>query len=317
MKKLSYLLGIIAITGFLFTSCTKDEDDPLPPTVSFLGGTEPGTGWERIDMDATLEVGEPFVFGFTATSKSDKNLSKVVVVRDYENVSVNTVLDSTISATSFTVDIETVAFPNNPGSEVFTVTATDKNGLSTSISFTITTVAGDPGINVYTDVTLGSYTSTENSSFASITGETFSLAQAQDEDVQAKIDWVYFHGATYGHTMMSPSNENLYAIYPDIESWASQKTTLFGKTTNITEDAYNQIDNKNVLILTIQNDGVVINQDFYSELISNPGGFAAGDIIAFETQEGNRGLLIVREVNSATPNGDSTIKYDLKVEKAE
>lgn len=299
MKKLSYLLGIIAITGLIFTSCSKDEDEPLPPAVSFLGGTEPGTGWERIDGDATLEVGKPFVFGFTATSKSDKNLSRILVVRDYENVSENTVLDSTISATSFTIDIETVAFPNNPGSEVFTVTATDKNGLSTSISFTITTVAGDPGISIYADITLGSYTSATNSSFASITGETFSLAQAQDEAVQSKIDWVYFHGATYGHTIMSPSNDNLYAIYPGIEDWATQKTTLFGKTTNVSEDAYNQIDNKNVLILTIQNDGVTLNQDFYSELISNPGDFEVGDIIAFETQEGNRGLLIIREVNSA------------------
>ncbi|MEZ5082167.1 MAG: hypothetical protein R2750_01745 [Bacteroidales bacterium] len=315
MKKLSYLLGLIAITGLIFTSCTKDEDDPLPPSLSFLGGIEPGTGWDRVDGDITLEAGEPFVFGFTATSQSDKNLSRILVIRDYENVSENTVLDSTISATSFTIDIETVAFPNNPGTEIFTVTATDKNGLSTSISFTITTVAADPGISVYTNISLGSYTSTTNSSFASITGETFSLAQAQDDAVQAKIDWVYFHGATYGHTLMSPTNENLYDIYPEIENWVNKKTTLFGKTT-LEEADYNLINNKNVLILTIQNDGVSITQDFYSETISNPGGFEVGDILAFETHEGNRGLIIIREVNAGSTNGNSTIKYDLKVEKA-
>jgi hypothetical protein len=86
---------------------------------------------------------------------------------------------------------------------------------SASISFTITTTPGDPGIHVYTDIQLGSYSSATNSSFASATGETFSLSEANGSpDIQNKIDWVYFHGATYGHTLMSPSNIDVYIIYP-------------------------------------------------------------------------------------------------------
>ncbi|MCF8378374.1 MAG: hypothetical protein K9H49_02285 [Bacteroidales bacterium] len=313
MKKISYLLGLLAVAGVLFTSCAKDEEEPLPPTITFLGGVHPGTGWDRVDGDVTLEVGEPFVFGFTAQSKSDKNLSTIKVTRDYENVSQTTVLDSAVSVSSFTVDIETIAFPNNPGSEVFTIKVTDKNGLSTSASFTITTVPGDPGISSYTNITLGSYTSATNSSFASITGETFSMTEAQDADVQAKIDWVYFHGATYGHTVMSPTNNNLYAVYPQIENWTNKNNTLFAKTA-LNQAAYDLVTDKNILILTIQNTGVTLNSNFFSELISNPGGFAVGDVLAFETHTGNRGLLIIKEVNSASPNGNSTIKYDIKVE---
>ncbi|MCD4696863.1 MAG: hypothetical protein K8S16_11555 [Bacteroidales bacterium] len=315
MKKLSYLLGLLAVAGIIFTSCSKDEEEPLPPTITFLGGVHPGTGWERVDGDITLETGEPFVFGFTAKSNSDKNLSRIKVTRNYENVSLNEVMDSTVSISTYTVDIETIAYPNTPGSEVFTITVYDKNSLSTSASFTITTVAGDPGIVEYTDISLGSYTSATNSSFASITGETFNLTDAEDPAVQSKIDWVYFHGATNGHTLMSPENTDLYAVYPQIESWTNKNTTLFGKTTSIDENAYNAVTDKNILILTIQNDGVALVDDFFSELLSNPGGFEVGDILAFETHDGNRGLILVTEVNPGTPNGNSTIKYDLKVEK--
>jgi hypothetical protein len=36
-------------------------------------------------------------------------------------------LDSSVSVQSFTIDIETIAYPNTPGVEVFEVTVTDAN----------------------------------------------------------------------------------------------------------------------------------------------------------------------------------------------
>ena len=94
MKKLTYLLGLLVVASAIFTSCSKDETEPDPPSITFLGGTEPSTGWERVDGDVSLTVGEPFVFGFTASSNSDKNLSTIKVTRNYENVTQSTLLDS-------------------------------------------------------------------------------------------------------------------------------------------------------------------------------------------------------------------------------
>ncbi|MCB2219333.1 MAG: hypothetical protein KQI35_02980 [Bacteroidetes bacterium] len=315
MKKLSYLLGLLVVAGMIFTSCSKDDEEPDPPTITFLGGIEPTTGWERVDGDVNLNVGEPFVFGFTASSNSDKNLSSIKVTRDYENVFLNTLVDSAVSVKTFTIDIQTVAYPNTPGTEVFEVTVSDKNGKTSSINFTVTTSQADPGISVFTDVELGSYTSTTNSSFASITGETFSLAEANsDPAVQAKIDWMYFHGATRGHTLMAPNNDVTIDIFPAVENWTNRNTTFFAKTTLGAGD-YSAVENKNQLVLTITNQQLDFGDDFYSELVSNPGGFAVGDIIAFETLSGNYGLIKITEVNPGANNGLSTIKYDVKVEK--
>lgn len=316
MRNLRLLLGLLVLASVVFTSCSKDEEEQTPPSVEFLGGEyEPGK--ERVDGDVTLTVGEPFVFGITATTQSDKNLNRVKIVRTYENISQPiTVLDSTINSSSFTIDIMTFAYPTQ-GSEDFECTVTDKNDLSSTISFTVTTELGDPGINVYTDVNLGSYDSQTNSSFGSITGETFSITDANaDPTIQQQIDWVYFHGNSFGQTLMSTSNDDILAVYPGIGAWdeANRNTTLMGKT-NLTPENYNSIENENQLVLFIQNSGVTLDQDFFSELMSTPGGFAVNDVIAFETHAGKRGLIMVTAVNPGTSNGTSTITYDIKVIK--
>ena len=321
MKKLSYLIGLLLIGGLLFSSCKKTGEDATPPSLSFLGGTyeNTSTGWtaERVDQDMTFTVGDPFVFGFTATSTTDKNLSRVLVTLNFENVSLVTVLDSAVSVASYQLDIETIAYPN-AGDEIFTITVTDKNSLSTSISFKITSVAAEPNISTYTGISLGSYASTTNSSFASITGETFSVTDITNDPVsQKKVDFVYFHGNSYGHTLAAPSSDVAGQTYSTtVGTWADENRnhTTFGLT-NLTVAQYNSVENKTQLILSIQNDGVQLDEDIQSELLSNPAGFAVGDIIAFETYDGNQGLIRLTDINPGATNGESVITYDLKVEK--
>lgn len=313
MKRLSYLLSLVVIAGLIFSGCSKDEEENTPPSLSFLGGTYDPWGIPRTDADVTMETGKPLVFGFTASSTTNKNLSRIQITRNYENVSLVTILDSSIAVPSYTLDIETVSYPN-PGTEVFEITVTDRNSLSTTISFTVTTVMADPGISIHNNVELGSFSSATNSSFASITGETFSLTDAEDPAVQSKISWIYFHGVTYGHTVMSPANTAIEAVYPAVAGWTNRNTTLMAKT-GLSTEAFNLVANKNQLIITIQNSGATLTEDFHSELQSNPGGFAVNDIIAFETGAGDQGLIKITAVNPGASNGESTIKYDVKVEK--
>jgi len=315
MKKLNYLLSLIVISGLIFSSCAKDEEENTPPTLSFLGGLYQPWGIDRTASDVTMEAGKLLVFGFTASSTTTKNLSRIKITRTYENVSVETILDSAVAVPSYTLDIETVSNPQT-GTEVFEITVTDKNDLSSTINFTVITVEADPGIHVYNGIELGSYLSTTNSSFASITGETFSLGEAEDPAVQSKISWVYFHGVTFGHTVMSPANDALEDVYQEIvDDWTNRNTTLMAKT-NLTVASFDPIENKNQLILTIQNSGVSLTEDFHSELQSDPNGFEVGDVIAFETGDGNQGLIKVTEVNPNADIGLSTIKYNVKVEKS-
>jgi hypothetical protein len=313
MKKLSYLLGLILVTGIIFSSCSKDEEEKTPPTLKFLTGTSPIYNVPLVTSDTTMEAGEKFVFGFEATSTTDKNLHTLTIKGTYENVSERT-WDTTLATNTFRTEVQIITY-DNPGTEVFEVTVTDRNNQSATISFSVTTFEADPGIVEYENIALGSYSSSTNSSFASVTGETFSMTDAEDPAVQQKISWIYFHGVVYGHTIMSPGNAEIQDIYDGVAEWEHKNSTLMAKT-SLTIEQYELIVNKNQLILTIQNSGVSpMTENFHSELQSDPGGFEVGDIIAFETYDGHQGLIRVTEVNGNANIGESTIKYNLKIEK--
>ena len=313
MKKLIYLLGLILTTGLIFSSCSKDEEEKTPPTLKFLTGMSQVYNTPLVSSDTTMEAGQKFAFGFEATSTTDKNLHTLTIKGTYENVSVRT-WDTTLATNTFITEVQIITY-ENPGTEVFEVTVTDRNDMSATISFSVTTFEADPGIVEHKNISLGSYSSSTNSSFASVTGETFSMTDAEDPAVQSKISWIYYHGPIRGHTIMSPGNADIEEIYEGVAEWEHKNNTLMAKT-DLTIEQYELIVNKSQLILTIQNSGVSpMTENFYSELQSDPGGFEVGDIIAFETYDGHQGLIRVTEVNEDANFGDSTIKYNLKIEK--
>ncbi|OQX72295.1 MAG: hypothetical protein B6D61_14230 [Bacteroidetes bacterium 4484_249] len=309
MKNITFLLGLAIILGILISSCSKTEEDPTDPKISFMSGAE------YVNNDTILPVSTFFKVGFNASSTSDKDLSSIKLTRTYEIIgNPEEVFNFTLSSSSFSFDTTLAAHPNE-GDEKFICTVSDKNGLSSSVSFTITTVAGDPGIYIYNDVNLGSFNSNTNSSFASITGQTFSQAEAlSDTIVQQKIDWCYFDGDTYGHTLMSPVNDEILNVYDSIVSWDYRNNTKFEKTT-YEPGIFDGIENSNQLTVIIYNANLSFTSNFFSEKLSNPGEFEVNDIIAFQTNKGKRGLIKVTEVNPGATNGESTIKYDLKVLK--
>ncbi len=214
---------------------------------------------------------------------------------------------------TFEKSIQTVAYPA-VGQEEFICTVTDENDNTSTISFKVTTILTDPGISVYTGISLGSWNSTTNSSFASITGQTYGIAEAAADSIQSKIDWVYFNGTSYGNTLMSPSDTLVENVYPSIENWTVRNQTRFTKTT-YGPDIFDIIENDNQLIVFINTGNLNFVYDFYSELLSNPGGFAVNDVLAFETHTGKYGFIKITAVNPGTSNDLSTITYDLKVMK--
>jgi len=314
MKKLSYLLGLLVFAGLIFSSCTKDEEELLAPTLAFLGGTYQPLNIPYTTGDVTLDVGSQFVFGITASSQSTKDLRRVFIQRVYENVATVTVLDTSFSSKSFTLNVIGFAYPTE-GTEDFNITVYDKNDKTASIGFTITTQLADPEMSTYTNIELGSYDPTApNSSFASVTGETFSIVDAANNS--DKIDWIYFDGQTYGHTIMAPNNDVILDVFASVGSWTTRNATKFVRT-NITASTFDAIPDKNSLIAAISPFITTLNLSFISELMPAPGeGFAEGDVYAFMTAgAGLLGLIKINEVNQGTSNGLSTIKYDIKIEE--
>ncbi len=317
MKKVELLIGLVFIvSGIFLTSCQKDEVDQNPPTITLLTGVHAGSGLERVTADTTVEAGEVFVIGFTAKTGSDKNLSEIVVNRTYENIDISTVWDTgNINIASYTRDLLITAYEGTPGSEEFELTVTDKNGTTGAVSFVVTTIPGDPGIWVFTNVEMGSYTSQIHNGFSSSTGNTH-FVDSTGVDDESLIDWVYYDG-TNGNTFISPSNPALYNIYPVVQNWTSKNNTLFEKS-DLTEGVFDDISDKDELIYRINNtiiNGLTLEDNFFSELTSEPGGISGNDIFVFQTQNNKKGLIKIKQVNQGFTEGESTIKFDIKVEK--
>jgi hypothetical protein len=304
MKKLNYLLGLFLFTGLIFTSCSDDETtDPLPPNFAFLGGEyEPGK--DRVDGDVTLTVGEEFVFGISASTRSEQNLKRLLIQRKFENVSTITVLDSAFNMASITFDITTFAYPT-VGSEDFICTVWDKNDMSTMISFTVTTEPAAPDITTYQDIILGSYASPTGSSFASVDGTVYTLDQAK---INAdKVDFLYYYGATNHATLAAPDDAEAATVFNEgenaLSTWAVKNPTRF-KTTTLSSADFDAIQSSSQLVTA----ATLPTQPN----LSDANDLAVGDVLAFKTVDETFGLIRIDAIDGA--NNAGTIEITVKVQ---
>lgn len=301
---------VIDIAGEYFTDSITLNISGHPPALTFVGGEyEPGKS--RITGDTTLIIGHEFCLGISAFSQTDTTLRRVFVQRIFESISFITLLDTVINDTTFTFDLISFAYPT-PGTEVIECTVWDGYDLNTFNSLTITVTPPDPNILTFTNIELGSYDPlSPPASFASTTGEPYSLGNAADNS--EIIDWIYFDGATYGHTIMAPDDDFILQVYPSVGDWPVRNSTRFTRT-NITPGIFDAINNKSTLIAVISQQGT-IDQSYISEMMPAGEGFIVGDVYAFQTDPGELwGLIKIIEVNQGSSNGLSTIKFDVKIE---
>jgi len=297
------------IEGEFYTDSITLNISGHPPALNFSGGEyEPGK--QRVTGDTTLAIGQQFCIGINAISQTDTTLRRVFVQRIYENTSILVMQDTVINSTTYTNDIITFTYPV-PGTEVIECTVWDSYDLSTTISLTITTIPPDPNMLTFTNIVLGSYDPlSPPASFSATTGEIYSLGDAAENSEM--IDWIYFDGSTYGHTIMAPDDDIILQVYTTVENWPVRNSTRFTRT-SISGSTFNAITNKSTLIAAISQQGT-IDQSYISEFMPSGEGFAAGDVYAFQTDPDELwGLIKITEVNEGSSNGLSTIKFDVKI----
>ncbi len=230
----------------------------LNPIVSFLDGEyEPGK--ERVDSDVSLLVGTEFVFGITANKASEQDLKRVLIERNFENISTITIIDSVLNTSEISMDFQVFAYPTQ-GSEVFEVTIWDKADRSTMISFTVTTTPAASNITTYVDKILGAQNNNAGIAFASTTGTIYNLADAKEN--AEKIDWMYFYGISNMATIASPNDESAALVYNHVmnglQTWSVLNNTLFKETTLSSAD-FNAITSSVQLVAAAQCLRVLIN----------------------------------------------------------
>ena len=290
----------------------------LAPEILFAGGTHIPTGLPYRNVNFTIDINKKFVIGILAKSNTDSQaeLERFVVKKAVGSTNPVTILDTTFTGSQFTWD--GIYFSNyQPAIETYIFRITDVNGEVSENNIIVTTQQADMGIFIFEGKHLGSYTSGVDAGFNTVSGNTYDVHTIPVE-LEAEVEFVFFHDAGFGKSLMSPENPYLFGMFPAINNWETQNKTLFQKTTfdNPAED-YDYIANKNQLILAMQNLAGIGNftVNYYSEIVSQPGGFEVNDIFAFQNSDGNRGLMVIREIDEGATPGATTIIFDMKVEK--
>lgn len=274
----------------------------LNPILSFKSG-EYQPGMLYIDDDTTIETGQEFVFGVNAEAGSSENLSRILIERNFENVSTLTMLDSTINTASFNIDHTSFTYPN-PGNEEIICTVWDQNNRISTISFTITTTPAPPNITTYEDILLGAQNSSIGISFATGNGTVYNLADAKDN--ASEIDLMYFYGATNLAILAAPDDIDAQMVYDDptngLGTWDVLNNTRF-KATTLSSGEFNMITTLTQLIAIV----VIPSAPDQTKISS----LAIGQVLAFETWDGKYGILRVDNLTGAT---DGSIEITVKVQ---
>lgn len=208
MKRIFFALPAILLSGTMFmSSCSKSEDTTTPsepPVINFVAKAGYVSG------DATLTVGEKFKVNITAfpNTTSNSKLARLIVTRVFQN-SPSTVLDTTFSLTSLNAEFTSAAL-GVAGQEKWFYKIIDKNNQSAEISLTITTQLSSGPINAFSMKILGAQSAATGSSFASIDGSVYTLAEAKAN--QAKVDWMYYYGATDLATLAAPDDADRKSV---------------------------------------------------------------------------------------------------------
>ncbi|HPE86968.1 MAG: hypothetical protein EOL88_00405 [Bacteroidia bacterium] len=285
MKKLFLLMmAFVAGSAILFTSCNPDEPTDVEPTISFK------TGADYVSTNVTVEAGSVITIGIDADANENSgalltnlNLKRAFGVQ-------TTLWDTAINVNTFSIVFDLTTFPE-AGEETVTFTITDAEGETAEVSLIITTEITYQPLNVWEDVTLGDQDSQFGSSFASIDGTTYSLAEAKENS--DKIDFVYFYGATNHSTICAPSADAAAEVFNNpttgVATWTKRNATKFMATTTTVDefDAIPADNDTQVITLATGAD---------QELINNLDQDGAPVVLAFETETLKKGLIKIQEI---------------------
>jgi hypothetical protein len=126
------LFFLAAVFAF-FSSCKKDK--MIPPTLDFT------TGNGYVSADAHIALSTAFKIGVDAKrTEEHDDLKTFIVTRSYDGGAETTIDDVTLSAAQageFTKDYDMMS-RNQAGTEKYTFTVTNRDGLITMKSITIT-----------------------------------------------------------------------------------------------------------------------------------------------------------------------------------
>lgn len=298
MKKFAFLF-VFALAGSLFlASCSGGDDDNTAkpkPSINWKGGAN------FTSTNSDVPAGNSINFGITATA-TEGNITRVRVTANVNGTGALVLSDSTMKEKSVSIDWNNINVGNLPGAKiVYIATATQTNGETSSVTFTVTVTATPKNVQTRPNITMGGQTNSTIGSFFNYSSQTV-LLLGQANGTPADVDFVYFSGATNKESFAAPDDSQVTQIFSSISSWSTRNNTRFRKTT-LTAAEFDAIADGTP---STKIDAEATSGSFFS--IVNQ--LKVGDVIVFITAGGQEfGLL---KVTAITAGGAGTVTFDLK-----
>ena len=303
MRQTRFFLTVILITVVAFiSSCSKKDDTttpetpaPQPPSISFVSAA----GCVSKDTTLPLHTFYKVRVHMISNTTSGAKLTQFTITTLYGGSS--STQNIPISTNEITYDVTDTTM-KVAGSKKLSFKVTDAKSQSQEISLTITTAAASGPINTFSMKIMGAQSSSTGSSFASIDGTVYSLANAKTNYL--KVDWLYFYGATNFATLASPDDADAISVFNDptngLATWTTRNPTKFKKVTA-------SIDWN-----SITTDGTILTQTSSGVTETKINSLAANDILAFITASGKKGMIKVESINGTDAG---TITISVKVQQ--
>lgn len=284
--KRTKLFGLMMalVVGMGFTACTEDDDAAVINIV--IEG----------EVAETVAVGADVNITYNVVSDEKLDLIEHIV----NNQTVASVEDFT-SSNSFSGSFD---IPTTTAQTVLaTIRVTDRKGKVETRDFTIEV---ESSVETYTAVLLGSQASTTVGSFyATSTNEVFTVAEAaENADL---VDFIYFFGNNNRAAIAAPADGDVQSVFDGIADWSVINGTIFGLQSEMTATEFEAITESDEAIL-----GATANTDLFLNRVAL---LSEGDIVAFVTEAGKKGIFMVSSIEGTTYGEESKITLEVKVQK--
>jgi len=303
MKKINVLLIALLFVGAIgFTSCDPEVDNVAAPSITFTQGTQTVLPNTAVTIEADITAA-----GSIGTIQMKKDGT------DYGDPFTSGFDSDTATHFSFTIPADQVTADFEFQLEVTDLQKDPKTQLSSTAYITL-----DDLIVFVNDIEIHCAQADQSSvDYASATtGETWSHDAAEnDAEIIAKIDFCYYNGnytKLDRHRMVSPDatpddiHKNNYGNGSH-EDLTGANTTKFKILSGTELDAFSDWNNVS------DDTGILAITDINSE---NALDFVVDDIVAFELDNGKKGVFKVQEYTDGYTSTDYVI-IDVIVQKFE
>jgi hypothetical protein len=297
-----YCYYLLLILTLIFSSCKKE--DLTPPTIRFIAERD------FTYMDQTEPIGAQLKTAIIAEAGGSAITNFVITLKTANGT--ETALDSGLYSNlltytkNFTFDASDY--------ETWTYKVTDKNGKTSSVSFTLTkdTSSTYGAFDFYPSVTLGCQDNTTTGNFLTLPGTHIYMHDSANS-VQQLVYLIAYYGSLLSpplaFTFSSPGETDVPIFYPEINSWTTPKNEIRFKPDSLTiSPAVFDASLNDSLIISNYTSATVGKRKFKNAL--------PGYVIPFQITVGpmaeKRGLIKVIAVNGTTAG---SIEFALKIQR--